>query len=149
MTRAAKWTNWVGAALIAATSAACSDRAEQKVSEAARDSGNAAAKAGDAVAEAGKDVAGAARDATGAVSDAVANGGRAADAAVETMDVKMALTADARVDASDINVDSDHTTRTVTLKGRVPTAEQKALAEQIAVAKAVGYRVRNELTVGR
>lgn len=149
MTRAANWTNWIGAALIAATTAACSDRSEQTASEAARDTGNAAAKAGDAVAEAGRDVGGAAKDATGAIGDAVANGGRAADAAVETMDVKMALSADSRVDASDINVDSDHTTKTVTLKGHVPTAEQKAVAEQIAVAKAVGYRVRNELTVGR
>ena len=68
---------------------------------------------------------------------------------VETMDVKVALSLDKRVDASNINVDSDHITKTVTLKGRVPTAEQKTVAGQIAVAKAVGYQVRNELTIGR
>ena len=39
--------------------------------------------------------------------------------------------------------------KTVTLKGKVPTAAQKTIAEDIATAKAVGYRVRNELTVGR
>jgi len=113
-------TTWIGAALLAAMCVACTERAEQK-----------------------------AEGAASAVGDAVANGGRAADAAVETMDVKVALTADKRVDASDINVDSDHVTKTVTLKGRVPTADQKVLAGQIAVAQAVGYQVRNELTVGR
>ena len=44
----------------------------------------------------------------------------------------MALTADARVDASDINVDTNHETKTVMLKGRVPTAAQKTIAEEIA-----------------
>lgn len=113
-------TTWIGAAVLAAMCVACTDRGEQKAENAASAAGNA-----------------------------VANGGRAADAAVETMDVKVALTADKRVDAGDINVDSDHVTKTVTLKGRVPTADQKVLAGQIAVAKAVGYQVRNELTVGR
>ena len=51
----------------------------------------------------------------------MANAGRAADAAVETMDVKAALMADSRVDAGGINVDTDHETKTVILKGRVPT----------------------------
>lgn len=84
-----------------------------------------------------------------AAGDAVMEGGRAADAAVETMDVKTALMADTRVDAGDINVDTDHTSKTVTLKGRVPTAEQKAIAEQVAKDKAAGYQVRNELMVGK
>ena len=35
------------------------------------------------------------------------------------------------------------------LKGRVTTAAQKTLAEQIAIEKAVGYRVQNQLTVGQ
>ena len=61
----------------------------------------------------------------------------------------MALAADSRVDASNINVDSDHVTKTVTLKGRVPTAAQKTLAEDIAKTKATGYAVRNMLVVGQ
>lgn len=126
-----RMTNLLGAALLAATCVACSDRTEDKVEQKADQAGNAAEKAADST------------------GNAVANGGRAADAAVETMDVKVALTLDKRVDASNINVDSDHITKTVTLKGHVPTAEQKTVAGQIAVAKATGYQVRNELTIGR
>lgn len=143
MTRAMKLTSWVGAAaLVASVASGCSDQAERNASEAARDTRNAAERAADRTADAVKDGA-------SAVGDAVANGGRAADAAVETMDVKAALIADSRVDAGDINVDSDHLTKTVTLKGHVPTAEQKRVAEDIAKAKATGYRVLNELTVGK
>jgi osmotically-inducible protein OsmY len=67
---------------------------------------------------------------------------------VQTLDVKAALILDSRVDASGIGVDTDQATKLVVLKGHVPTADQKALAERIAVDKAVGYRVLNELTVG-
>ena len=149
MKRASKLTNWIGAAVIATSVVGCSDRAEREASEAAAKTSNAAEKAANTAAEAGRDVAGATKDAATAVGTAVANGGRAADAAVQTMDVKVALTADTRVDASNINVDSDHVTKTVTLKGRVPSADQKKWAGEIAVAKANGYRVRNELAVGR
>lgn len=141
---------WTGAALLAAAmSTACSDRTERSAEEAARETGNAAERAADAAKEAGRDVADATSDAARAAGDAVLEGGRAGDAAVQTMDVKTALMADTRVDAGDINVDTDHTTKTITLKGRVPTADQKAIAEQVAKAKANGYQVRNELTVGR
>ena len=109
--------------------AACSDRAENRANEAARDTGAAAT--------------GAAK----AAGDAVGNAGRAAEAAVQTMDVKAALMRDSRVDASDINVDTNHETKTVVLKGRVSSAAQKTTAEQIAVEQAKGYRVQNELTV--
>lgn len=138
----------VATALVALT-VACSDRNERQTEAAARDAGNAAERAGNAVGEAAKDAGTAARDAARATGDAVMQGGRAADAAVETMDVKMALIADRRVDASNINVDSDHVIKTVTLKGRVPTAAQKTLAEDIAKAKATGYTVRNMLVVGQ
>lgn len=133
-----------GAVVAVAVTAACSDRAERKT-----DAANAASRAGSAVADAAKDVGAAAKDAARATGDAVMDGGRAADAAVETMDVKMALSADSRVDASDINVDTDHVTKTVTLKGRVPTAAQKTLAGDIAKTKATGYAVSNLLAVGR
>lgn len=68
-------------------------------------------------------------------------------AGVETMDVKAALIADGRVDAANINVDTIATTKTVVLKGSVPTAEQKTLAETIARDQAKGYTVTNNLTV--
>ena len=140
----------VASAVVAvAVTAACSDRAERKVDSAADSAAAGAERAGGAVAGAAKDVGNAAADAARATGNAVLEGGKAADAAMETMDVKVALTADSRVDASNINVDSNHVTKTVTLNGRVPTDAQKALAEDIAKAKATGYTVRNLLTVGR
>lgn len=66
---------------------------------------------------------------------------------VNTADVKSALIADGRVDASNINVDTVTNTKTVVLKGTVPTAQQKTIAEQIARDKAKGYTVQNQLTV--
>jgi hypothetical protein len=83
-----------------------------------------------------------------AAAEAVREGGRAGDAAMETFDVKAALMRDTRVDAGDINVDTNHQTKTVVLKGRVPTAEQKTIAGEIATTQATGYRVQNDLTVG-
>lgn len=68
-------------------------------------------------------------------------------AGVETMDVKAALIADGRVDASNINVDTNGEAKTVLLKGTVPTAEQRATAERIAQEQAKGYRITNQLTV--
>jgi osmotically-inducible protein OsmY len=68
-------------------------------------------------------------------------------AATQTVDVKSALIADARVDASNINVDTSASTKTVVLKGSVPTAEQKTIAEQIARDKAEGYTIQNQLAV--
>jgi osmotically-inducible protein OsmY len=68
-------------------------------------------------------------------------------AGAETVDVKSALIADGRVDASNINVDTSASTKTVVLKGTVPTAEQKAMAEKIAQEHAKGYKINNTLTV--
>lgn len=68
-------------------------------------------------------------------------------AGMETMDVKSALVADGRVDASNINVDTIASTKTVVLKGTVTTAEQKAVAETIAREHAKGYTITNQLTV--
>jgi hyperosmotically inducible periplasmic protein len=149
MTRISTIVRVASAVVAVAVTAACSDRAERRVDSAATATATAAEKAGSAVAGAAKDVGNAAADAARATGNAVLEGGRAADAAVQTMDVKVALTADARVDASNINVDSNHVTRTVTLNGRVPTQAQKTLAGDIAVARATGYTVRNLLTVGR
>ena len=99
------------------------------IKEAGRDVGNAAEKAGDTLAGAAKDV------------------GAAVHAGKQTLDVKTALMADKAIDASKIDVDTDEGTKTVTLKGSVPNAAQKASAERIAKAKAEGYKVRNLLVV--
>lgn len=156
---------WTAAMAIAAVTAGCG-QADRTDSGAVRDGANrtgdavrdgadrtddavrdGASRTGDAVRDGAGRAGDAVRDAGSAVSDAVLNGGRAADAAVETMDVKTALIADSRIDTGNINVDTDHQTKTVTLKGHVPTAAQRTFAEEVAVKKAVGYRVQNELTI--
>jgi len=101
------------------------------IKEAGRDVGNAAEKAGDKVAEAAKDA------------------GAKMEAGKQTLDVKTALMADKSVDASKIDVDTDEHTKTVTLKGSVPSAAQKASAERIARDKAEGYKVKNLLVVAK
>ena len=82
-----------------------------------------------------------------AADDPAAPFGDAIHGAKQTFDVKAALTADTSIDASHIDVDTNGDTRTVTLKGTVPTAAQKAGAERIAREKAEGYTVVNQLTV--
>jgi hypothetical protein len=72
-----------------------------------------------------------------------------ASAATETADVKLALSMDKTVDASDINVDTNADTKVVTLKGSVASAEQRARAEAIAAREASGYKIDNQLLVKR
>ena len=109
--------------------ATAADKAEDKA-------GPAVDRAQAAGHEAAADTKGAAREA-----------GSAASAAVETIDVKSALMADRTVDASHINVDTFHETKTVVLKGSVKTATQRDEAARIAAAEAAGYRIDNQLTV--
>jgi hypothetical protein len=145
------------------------DKAAQAVADAAQKTADAVAKTADAAAnvaadaaesakDAGKVVAadakGAARkaaDAASHASDKAAEASKEAGAAVaavtNTLDVKAALMTDKTIDASHINVDTDAKTRTVILKGSVPTAEQKTAAETLAAAKATGYKVVNDLAV--
>jgi osmotically-inducible protein OsmY len=61
--------------------------------------------------------------------------------------VKAALMLAQSIDASHINVDTDAETRTVTLRGWVPTAAQKVAVEKVAREKAEGCQVVNLLTV--
>ena len=75
--------------------------------------------------------------------------GDRASAATETADVKLALSMDKTVDASDINVDTDAATKVVTLRGTVASAEQRARAEAVATREATGFRVDNQLVVKR
>jgi predicted small secreted protein len=91
-----------------------------------------------------------AREATPGTDDArrtAGEAGRATGAAFQTFDVRTSLMTDDSVDAGDINVDTNHDTRTVVLKGTVPTAAQREAAERIATREAEGYRIDNQLTV--
>lgn len=87
------------------------------------------------------------KNAAEATSDAAASAGGSMDAATETADVKMALMADATVDASDINVDTNKDNKTVTLNGSVKTEAQKARAETVAKTKAPDYTIVNNLII--
>lgn len=86
-------------------------------------------------------------EAAAATREAAREAGSATAAAIETIDVKSALMADRTVDASHINVDTFHETKTVVLKGSVKSATQRDEAARIAAAEAPGYRVDNQLRV--
>jgi predicted small secreted protein len=103
------------------------------VKQEAREAGNAAERAGDRVAEETK--------------DATRSVGATLDAAAQTMQIKTALIDADNLDAGSIDVDTNGDTKTVTLKGHVPTPAQKTAAERIAKEKAPDYRVVNMLEV--
>lgn len=109
--------------------AAATDEAKDKAAVATEEAKDKAEGASEKAAAAGRDAAGALKG------------------AVETIDVKSALMADRTVDASHINVDTFHETKTVVLKGSVKTATQRDEAARIAAAEATGYRIDNQLTV--
>jgi osmotically-inducible protein OsmY len=122
---------------------ACSNTA----AGAKKDAEENAAKAADAVDKAEDKAAPAAREAAAETREAAREAGGAVAAAIETIDVKSALMADRTVDASHINVDTFHETKTVVLKGSVKTATQRDEAARIAAAEAPGYRVDNQLAI--
>src|SRR5688572_21160105 len=107
--------------------------ANAEIKQEAREAGNAAERAGDRVAQETK--------------EATRSVGATLDAAAQTMQIKTALIDADNLDAGSIDVDTDGATKTVTLKGHVPTAAQKAAAERIAKEKAPDYRVVNNITV--
>jgi predicted small secreted protein len=113
---------------------------QQEGREASTELRQEAREAGAAVERAGDRVAQETRDATQSV-------GATLDAAAQTMQIKTALIDADNLDAGDIDVDTDAKTKTVTLKGHVQTASQKAAAERIAKEKAPEYRVVNELVI--
>jgi osmotically-inducible protein OsmY len=146
-----------GAQKDAENAAAKSERAAEQSAEAAREAGRDAAAAADRAGDATRDAAGKAADATrdaagsaaNATRDAAAGVANAGDAAQQTAQIKATLVADASIDASRIDVDTDASTKTVTLKGLVRSAAEKATAARIAAEKAPGYRVANNLEVRR
>ena len=115
--------------------------------------GQEAKEVGKAVADGAKDVAVAVKDGAKEVGKAAAGGAKevASDvgAGKQTVDIEAALMAAKGIDASHIDVDTDANTKTVTLKGTVPTASQKTAAEALARDNAQGYRIRNLLTVAK
>jgi len=125
--------------------------AKESAKEASKDAAQAAREAGRDIKEESKDVgdkvAQGARDVGDKAAAGMKDAAAAVDAAKQTVDVKGSLIADSSIDASHIDVDTDRETKTVTLKGSVPTAAQRAAAERIARDKAEGYRVRNQLKV--
>ena len=80
-------------------------------------------------------------------AEAAAATGEKIEGAAETSQIKTAIMADTRVDAGDINVDTDEEKKTVTLKGTVKTDAERVIAGEIAIAKAKGYTVVNNLTL--
>ena len=129
---------------------ACDNTADGTRQDAAQATDDAR-KAGDAAsAEAREESADARAKGREASDDArrtAGNAGAAVDAAGETIDVKTALMADDTIDADEINVDTFHETKTVVLKGSVPTAAMKAAAAKVASREAEGYKVDNQLVV--
>ena len=129
--------------------------AGDKIKEGADKTGEAikdgAQKTGEVIKETAHDVKDAVKPAAQDVGHAAKEGaqktGRAVDATKQHVDVKAALLADKNVDASHIDVDVNKDAKTLYLRGTVPTAAQKALAERIARDKADGFFVKNELTV--
>ena len=107
--------------------------ANAEMKQEAREAGNAMERAGDRVGQ--------------EASDATRSVGATLDAAAQTMQIKTALIDADNLNANDINVDTDAATKTVTLKGHVATASQKAAAERIAKEKATGYRVVNDIVI--
>ena len=130
--------------------AACSNTAAGAKKDAeinADKAATAADKAEDKADAAGEKAAAQGREAAADTKEAAREAGNAVAAAIETIDVKSALMADRTVDASHINVDTLHETKTVVLKGSVKTATQRDEAARIAAAEAPGYRVDNQLRI--
>lgn len=119
--------------------------------DATKSIGEASKDLGSAIKEESKDLGSAIKQESKDIGHAIAGGTKdvASDVAAkaQTLEVKTALLAAKGIDASHIDVDTDAATRTVTLNGSVPTADQKAAAERVAKDQAEGYTVRNLLTV--
>jgi len=126
---------------------ACRNTAEG-VKEDSKDTAN---RIGEEARELGGKVAEGARDVGEKIGEKIEEGvkevGSEVGAKKQTVDVKAALMVHKSIDASQIDVATDADTKTVTLKGTVPTDVEKAAAAKVAREKAEGYEVRNLLTV--
>jgi osmotically-inducible protein OsmY len=135
----------------AAAAKEASREAAAETREAGREVKEAAGNAADATKEAASDVARETREATAETREnareAAGSVGAAVDGAQQTLQIKTALIDADNIDAAGIDVDTDGAAKTVTLKGYVPTAAQKAAAERVAKEKAPSYRIVNNLVV--
>jgi osmotically-inducible protein OsmY len=136
--------------------------AQQGAQDVKEDAKDAAHKVGEAAKEAGREVGETAKNAGREVGETAKEAGREigasakagakevaseVEAKTQSVDVKAHLMADKSIDASHIDVDTDANTKTVILKGSVPTVAQKDAAEKLARERAHGYSVINRLTV--
>jgi hypothetical protein len=136
--------------LVTCGATACSEKTEERARQAGEQAGEAAKTAGAAAESAAHDAVNNTENAVDAVkaNRTVNEAADAAAAAVQTAQIKGALVADSKVNSKGIDVDTDARTRTITLKGHVPSATQKKEAGRIAVEKAsTGYTVQNDLDV--
>ena len=131
-------------ALLSSLSLAACSNTKAGVEQDARENADKAAAAADKAEDKARPAAEAAAAET---KEAAREVGGAVKGAVETIDVKSALMADRTVDASHIDVDTFHETKTIVLKGSVKTATQRDEAARIAAAEAPGYRIDNQLRV--
>jgi hyperosmotically inducible protein len=122
-------------------------KVRQETQDAKGESQDTAHKIGEKAKEVGGKVAEGTKSVGEKFKDGAKEVGSEVGAKKQTVDVKAALMVDKSIDTSHIDVDTDADTKTVTLKGTVPTAAQKAAAEKVAREKAEGYKVRNQLTV--
>ena len=120
--------------------------AARKIGAEAKDAGSAI---GQEAKEVGKAVADGAKDVGKAVADGAKEVASDVGAGKQTVDIKAALMAAKGIDSSHIEVETDANTKTVTLKGTVPTAAQRTAAERLARDHAAGYGIRNLLTVAK
>jgi len=125
------------------------EKARQESQEARQESKDVAHESAEKAREAVGKVGEGARGAAERIQEGAEKVASQVGAGKQTVDVKAALMVDKSIDASHIDVDTNAGTRTVTLKGTVPTAAQKAAAEKVAREKAEGYKVRNLLTVAK
>jgi osmotically-inducible protein OsmY len=134
-----------GLSMVACSNTAAGAKKDAEIN--AEKAATAADKAEDKAAPAVDKAQAAGHEAAVETKEAAREAGSATKAAIETIDVKSALMADRTVDASHINVDTFHETKTVVLKGSVKTATQRDEAARIAAAEAPGYRIDNQLKV--
>jgi osmotically-inducible protein OsmY len=109
----------------------------------------AAEQTAQAARQAGREIAAAAGPAVDRMREGARDAAEAGDAARRTAQIKAALMADAGIDSTTIDIDTDGERRTVTLTGYVRSEAEKAAVARIATDKAGGYAISNQLDVRR
>ena len=124
----------------------CTQEAREKYDAAGDSAANAAAKTGDAVATDAKETGKAVEKTGEAAVEATKDVAQNAAEATLTPKVKTQLLNTAGLETRDINVETAN--HVVTLKGSVPDANQKKVAETAAkLAAGADYKIDNQLTV--